>query len=190
VEVVMCLGRRHILLPGCFWHLVHPGLGLVLNNAFLAEGLCTSISLMQRLPGGEGITSPYAIRAVTDEKEQIWEDARREHHQNLPSRIGAIFLFDDKDLAERAMRHWFPQERRLMVPARIVQGALIHRGDSRWLDGERGRWRDYAARYWAGEMTSDPLPEVLVDGHVYFPGWREPPFGKGEGLPRNPPTGS
>jgi hypothetical protein len=31
--------------------------------------------------------------------------------------------------------------------------------------------------WWQGEMTAAPIREILVDGTVYFSGWREEPFG-------------
>jgi hypothetical protein len=31
--------------------------------------------------------------------------------------------------------------------------------------------------YWAGEMSADPIPEIIVHGTIFFPDWQRPPFG-------------
>jgi hypothetical protein len=46
-----------------------------------------------------------------------------------------------------------------------------HRADGRWIeDSNPDRWRANAERYWRGKMSSDRLPEIIVQGAVYLPG--------------------
>lgn len=175
-DVVECRGQLHQLLPGEYWHLTHPN-GILLSNVRLAEGIGTSISAINRIPGLELAVSRYAMRVMGDAKEQTWEAARLAIAPNLPSRKGAVFLFEGKDQAETAMQTWFPTETRTLIKARIVEGATIHVADARLLDGGEEDWHARARDYWQATMTATPFREVLVDGFVYFPGWRAEPFG-------------
>jgi len=176
-ETVICRGQPVRLLPQQFWHLVHPTAGLVLNNAFLGEGFCSSMSVICRMPGLEKVGSPYGFKAKVDDKEQTWERVRTSEYPNLPSRCGAFFLFDDRQFAEQLRDRWFPGEDRIIVSVQIVEGSRVHRADAKWLDATPDRWEENARRYWSSEVTTDQRPEVLVDGAVYFPGWRDRPFG-------------
>ena len=49
--------------------------------------------------------------------------------------------------------------------------------DARWLNCQQQDWEKNAREYWAGNETSDPQREILVDGGVYFPDRRAEPFG-------------
>jgi hypothetical protein len=150
---------------------------MMLHNVWLAEGICPSISTINRMPGLEKAASPYAIKAMSDAKEQIREATRLEVYAGLPSRKGAVFLFESGEQATSAMRNWFPKETRRLIEARIVEGAAIHVADARLLDCRESEWDANARKYWRGQMTASPFREVLVDGLVYFPGWRAKPFG-------------
>lgn len=177
VEVVDCGGQKYALLPGQYWHWANQHPGMLLYNAFIGKGRCTSVSVMQRMPGLSAAVSPYSMRVDQDAKEQIWEQVRVAEFANLPSRRGAIFLFDDRGTAERAGATWTLSNGRVLVEARVIGGSRLHRADTRWLDCTPDLWNEYARGYWSGAMFADPLPEVLVDGAAYFPGWSKPPFG-------------
>jgi hypothetical protein len=119
-----------------------------------------------------------AVRALGNvEKVNAWERVRQVVDKNLPTRQHALFLFDDEEMAVRAGQTWFPGEARLLVEARVGNSCRIHRADSCWLNCEPPQWDLNAERYWRGEMTPEPFPEIVVDGPVYFPGWEKPPFG-------------
>jgi hypothetical protein len=150
---------------------------MMLHNVWLAEGIGTSIAMMSRTPGLERAVSPYAIKIMSDAKEQAWEAARLAVNAKLPSRKGAVFLFESEGQAAAAMQTWFPKETRTLIEARIVKGATVHVADTRLLDCRENEWDANARKYWQGEMTAAPFREVLVDGRVYFPGWRAKPFG-------------
>ena len=41
-------------------------------------------------------------------------------------------------------------------------------------------------KYWAGELTDDPMPEAILHGVAYFPDWENPPFGSFAGKSNQP----
>jgi hypothetical protein len=175
--------RTYNLRPESYWHLTSAHVGFVLNNAYLGHGICWSISAVRRSPEMGGAGTTYGALMNVD-KENAWERVRETVDKNLPTRQHAFFLFDDKAMAGRSCQTWFPGEDRLLLDARIDVNALIHRGDSRWPNCHQSQWNANAMRYWLGEMSADSLPEIVVDGAVYFPGWKDPPFGIGAGFPR------
>ena len=83
----------------------------------------------------------------------------------------ALFLFEQEAAAHRAMAEWFQKENRRIVDVRVVVGSRYHRADAQWLERPKDEWPDAAHRYWAGDMTADPRPEIVLEGHVYLPSW-------------------
>ena len=176
LETVVCRGRVQVLLPGSYWHLTADG-GHLLHNAVLHEGLSITVSAVAEMAGLEQAVTMYSMKAAQDPKEMTWEAARKTVDAKLPTRSKTLYLFDSEDTAKTALASWFGREQRTLVQARIVAGSAIHRSDARWLDGtDESAWADRAARYWRGEMTDNPMPEILVHGSVYFPQWGEPWF--------------
>lgn len=181
-ETVTVRGQIYELLPGELWHLATPS-SLLLNNAYLSKGIISSISDINRIPGLENAVSPYALKAMNDAKEAAWEKTRLSIGVYLPSRLGAFYLFDNDIVAQTVAPTWFSNEtERHLLEVRVVRGARILRGDARLLDCDQTAWETASRRYWNGEMTADPLPEILVDGMLYFPYWDRPPFGIGAGF--------
>src|SRR5258707_1293417 len=109
LETVTCKGQTYALLPAPYWHVAHSTAGFLFHNVTLYEGLCWSISVYNR-SGVEGAVSPYALRAMNDEKERVWEETRLTVAPQLPSRKGAIFLVESLDLSQRIAREWFGNE--------------------------------------------------------------------------------
>jgi hypothetical protein len=179
---VTCLGQAYNVLPKKYWHLAHPTAGALLHNVPLHEGLCFSISTVNRMPNLENAVSEYAIKVMTDEKEGVWERVRTDEFPDLPSRKGAVFLLDDIELAKQVRGTWFEGQERHLLEAHIIYGSRLHRADSGWLDCIPENWEEYARRYWHGDMNENAIPEVLVDGAVYFPAWDKPPFGLFAGM--------
>jgi hypothetical protein len=184
MTTITARGQVYELHDEHFWHLTPARGSNLLNNAFVGGGICCSISAVRRMPGlGNAMTIYGAFGNV--EKENAWERVRVIVDEGLPTRQHALFLFDDKNMADRARQTWFPNEDRLLVEARLVRGAITHRADSRWLNCQPPQWAENAEHYWHGDMTPDPLPEIVVCGAVYFPGWKNPPFGLLAGLVPN-----
>ena len=116
------------------------------------------------------------------EKENAWEASGRSSIKTSRARQHALFFFDDEGMAERARLSWFPGEDRLLIEAHLIETPSSTVPISRWLNCQPPQWEVSAGRYWRGEMSDDPLPEIVVDGAVYFPGWKEKPFGLFAGL--------
>lgn len=183
-EIIVSRGRIFTLLPRTYWHLAHPTAGFLLNNVAANEGICWSISEIRKTPGLEKAASPYSSKFfMGDKKEIVWGQVRINVNPRLPSRNGAIFLFEDEEMALTIMAKWFPTELRHLLEVRVVRDSSILRCDSKWLDCNEDQWKKNAFHYWSGNMTSDPIPEILIEGAVYFPGWQRKPFGIGEGMP-------
>jgi hypothetical protein len=181
---VVCKGRVHELWKKRFWLVSTPTAGFLFHNTALNEGLLASASQFNYVRGLGRAASPYALRPASNEQEDAWESVRLARARLLPSRADAIFLYDDLQVVRYLLENWCRGDTRHVIEVRVVKGARLHKADMRWLDSVPDEWPELAARYWTGEMTGHPLPEVLVDGAIYVPRWREPPFGIGAGLPK------
>jgi hypothetical protein len=53
----------------------------------------------------------------------------------------------------------------------------MHKADSLWLNARAEQFEENAEKYWEGEMTESPFPEVIVNGALYFPDWESFPTG-------------
>jgi len=163
-----------------FWHVV-PSAGewaeTFFNNVRAGQGELPSVSVFNQVyEGSAEALSGYGMKSRRDEKEQRFERVRSDRFSEKPSRIDALFLFDELGYAEDAAVQWFANEKRLIVKARILSGARIHRGDARFLDVAEVQGYDFCAlAYWRGEITPEPRPEIIVHGRVYFPQWEEFP---------------
>lgn len=175
-EAADWMGQKHILRPESYWHLASPD-GFLLHNAFIGKGFIVSISAVRDMPGLDNAVSLYGFFTANSAKEDIWDRVRLRENPSAPSRHHAMFLLPTQAAAEHAASTWFAKEKRVLVEARVTIGSAVHIADARHLDCFDHQWEQRAKAYWAGEMSSDPVPEVLVKGHVFFPGWECPPFG-------------
>lgn len=163
-----------------YWHVV-PSAGqwaeMFFNKVRVGKGELSSVSVFNEVYGGTAeAQSGYGMKSRGDDKEQEFERVRRDHFPDKPSRIDALFLFDEPQCAEDAAAHWFADEKRLIVEARLLSGALVHRGDAGWLDLAEVQGHDSCApAYWRGELTPQPSPEIIVHGRAFFPQWKEFP---------------
>jgi hypothetical protein len=171
-------GREYSILPQSLWHWT-PAQTHLLRNVHICEGVFLSTSAA-RAEGLNAVTMHGAFGNL--KKEAEWERVRLAVNAQLPTRQHAFFAFDTEDAATHAKNKWYPDEDRLRIEARAAAGAKMHRADSLLLDCQPAQWAANAERYWRGEMTDDPLPEIVFEGFAYFPGWREPPFGLFAGM--------
>ena len=163
------------LLPDNYYHLTNPINGF-LWNTYLGKGITHSISEIARQEGMEGASTIYSFANSESKKEEFWEQVRKEKFPNLPTRIKALFLFDNRDIADTFKTRWFSNEKRLMVELRIIKSSSLHKVDMRWLDRFEHQWEFAARQYWKGIMTDNPLPEIILNGQIYFPNWQEYPL--------------
>ena len=70
-----------------------------------------------------------------------------------------------------------PAKSVIILAVRVLLGSRIHKRDSKWLDSYEHEWEAKARKYWAGELTDDPMPEAILHGVAYFPDWENPSFG-------------
>lgn len=169
-------GKECQLLPRRFYHLAHQD-SLLFWNVYLSKGFLISESVTALTEGLEFVTTLYAFTRQDDPKDKMWERIRQSEYPQKPSRMKTFFLFDERTTALRVRENWFAGEERHLLKARVLRGSLTHKGDSKWLDSFENDWETNARRYWAGEMTEDPVPEVILHGVAFFPDWEEPPFG-------------
>jgi hypothetical protein len=114
--------------------------------------------------------SPYEAFTRERPKEECFEQLRAREFPGCPSRLGCIFLFPTRESAEARNAAWW-NGARVILEARIVSAASAGIFDARQLDAPADQWEPAARRYWSGDLTADPRPEVLVDGEVQLVGW-------------------
>jgi hypothetical protein len=185
MTTITARNQTYDLRRECYWHLTPAQGSHLLHNAHNGQGICWSTSAIRRAEPDAAAVTFYGAFGNVDRRTlgSAFERPSTKTYRpgNTPS-----FLFDDKAMADRSLETWFPNEKRLLLDARVDTNARTQRADSRWLDCDATQWAENAERYWRGEMSEDPLPEIVVDGAVYFPGWKEKPFGFFAGLlPQN-----
>jgi hypothetical protein len=156
----------HVALP--------PKKTTLYHNAFLGKGLAATVSAM----GLADVVTPYSSGGRQNPKELLWDDVRKKIDERLPSRLGAMFLVSSEEHAHAIKAKWFANEERIILRARVAVGSVTFIADAKLLDAAQPDWQTSAERYWKAEASSDPRPEVIVHGRVYFPDWEKPPFGQ------------
>jgi len=158
-----------------FWHLVDTrDPNLLHHNAKLAKGVIHSVShTVNRDPKLEGIVTLYSLLNSNNPKEKLFEAIRANQFNELPSRFNAFYVFDDYQLAERASGEWFSNNNKEIEECQLLPNCKIHKADTGWLDCKEYQWEDYAHKYWGGKMCESPFPEILVEGTIFFPSWKE-----------------
>jgi hypothetical protein len=179
------------LLPGDYWHVTSSSpANFLFNNVAAGKGWLPSMSAVRRDHGERFITLGDLYPLTGAATEEIWESVRAERFPQKPSRRGATFLFDRRDLAEMAAQKWWPDTDATVLRARISRDARVHMGHVGWFDVLETPPEENAASYWARRSPS-VLPELweyVVDGDVYFPGWGDPPFRQLAGKPTDLPA--
>jgi len=160
-----------------FWHLV-PADSLTArifyNNINCGEGVIFSTSFVETIiPNLKDVHTPYSLSNINDEKEKMFELIRKEHYRPKPTRLKSMFLFDSEQLAQKAIESWFQNERRKLHECKVASDASIHKADTYWLNCNEEDWIEFAHKYWTGEMSNSPFQEILVNGALYFPEWRD-----------------
>ncbi len=154
-----------------FYHALDPADELFCHNVKIANGRIIAVSFLKAGdPNLVGALSPYQAFTRERPKEEVFEHIRAKEFPNCPSRLGAIFLFDDLDLANKANATWW-HGKRVILPANVIEARFIGRYDSKHLDTSAHECKDAARKYWSGILTVNPTPEVLVSGIVQLYGW-------------------
>jgi len=167
-----CWGPREVI-DTPYWHLIPEHGGLFYNNVRVGKGALLSVTAgIQAEPHLENAQTPYSLNTIHDAKERVFEEIRLKHYPTCPPRLKTLYVFDDPDIAERARAEWFRDEPKIVHECRILAGSVVHRADSIWLNCPRSDWQACAHRYWRGDVSENPFPEVLVHGALYFPDWQ------------------
>ena len=175
-DSVSCNGVMYHLLPGTFYHLTSAN-DCLLWNVRLCRGLCMSASMLADTEELRDVVTPYYVANTQSKKECLWEEIRQSEFPHLPSRQKSLFLVDTLEAAHIVQKRWFPNESRHILAARVISSATLHKADTKWLDTPESEWESSARSYWSADMTGAPMIEAIIYGCVYFPRWREPPFG-------------
>ena len=157
-----------------YWHLVGqsgPDAFMFYNNVRVNKGCLFSVSAMVA-NGLYGAVTPYSVAHRDRKKEHQFERVRVESYAVLPTRMGALFVFDDRAHVAHAQQTWFTGTPTNVYECRLFASSVRHKADSILLNTEAPDWDGNAHRYWQGQMTEQPLPEIIVFGGVYFPDWQ------------------
>lgn len=160
-------------LKRTFYHAIDPANEIFRHNIKIGNGRISSVSFLKTEdPRLEGVLSPYQAFTSERPKEEVFERIRKEAFQDRPSRLGAIFLFENLDLAKEANMIWW-HGKRVILSAKIIEAHCIGRYDLKHLDTSPQKWEDAARKYWSGILTPKPVPEVLVKGIVQLCEWEQ-----------------
>ena len=136
------------------------------NNLKVCKGIFASPSHMREVDENlNGMVSPYEIMHADREKEAVFENVRATYYQHLPSRMGAIYLFQDYKAALLANERWWGNGRKLHETI-ILDGSIFMVVDSEWLNCTADAYKANAHNYFQGKTTDVPLVEVVVKGVV------------------------
>lgn len=160
-------------LKKTFYHAIDSTNEIFCHNIKLNDGRVISASFLKAEdPKLEGVVSPYQAFTREHAKEKVFEKIRKETFRDCPSRSGALFLFENLDLAKEVNMIWW-DGKRVILSAKIIEAGCIGRYDSKHLDTLPQKWTDAARKYWSGILTPKPVPEVLVNGIVQLYGWEQ-----------------
>jgi hypothetical protein len=108
--------------------------------------------------------------------EKVWEDVRREHYPDRPSRVGNTFICPDYKSAVKWVghSHWRIFE--------VKYSGKAFRGDARWWNMRGRDYEEWAHEYWKGQPRGGEYPELIVKGPVEIV--REMDSGKDEARKR------
>lgn len=139
------------------------------HNLFLTKGLMGAPSLVDH----PGVGNTFYMTATGENKirEQIFEEIRAKEFSSLPSRRSAIWLFDNFSLAQKCGEKWnFVKQGRDLLEVEIVFCRQMIKVDSKWVTCVATEYINNARKYWSGEMSDDPEPEILFDGALQLLG--------------------
>lgn len=136
------------------------------NNLKVCKGVFPSPSFIREVDDNlKGMVSMYEIMHADKEKEKAFEKVRVEHYPHRPSRMGAIYLFQDYKTALVANEKWWGNKRNL-YETRIRNGSIVMVADSEWLNCTSEDYEGNAHNYFQEKTTDNPLIEVVVMGVV------------------------
>lgn len=132
------------------------------NNLKVCKGVFTSPSQAKVMDENlQNAVSMYEVAHKDREKEEVFERIRSEHYPHRPSRMGAIYLFQDYETAVKANDRWWGNKRDLFE-AKIRNGSVVMIADSEWLNCTPKDYEENAHNYFQEKTTDNPVIEVVV----------------------------
>ncbi len=148
----------------------HANYPVVCHNLALGQGILVSASLLRETGYLPGAVSLHEIIHGNSEREKIFEQIRKDEYPTCPTRLGAIYLFEnEKNAVDTASRWW--GDKCLVFPAEIRKKKSIGRFDAQHISMSSPDEISLARNYWAGEITPEPQIEILLTGSIYLIGW-------------------
>lgn len=136
------------------------------HNLKACKGIFPSASFMRTVDENlKSMVSPYEVTHTDKEKESVFERVRAIHYPHSPSRMGAIYLFQDYKTALLANEKWWNNGRRF-YETKILNGSTFMIADSEWLNCSIDAYEANAHNYFQGKATANPMAEVVVTGVV------------------------
>ncbi|MUL16339.1 hypothetical protein [Aliivibrio fischeri] len=190
LRVIDTKGNEYELWDHEYWYLspnrtsYHPAegainpysFGMVLHNANCGQGIHVA---MENLLDGIEVTVQKVGGA--GEAERLIEEARLRINPQLPSRLRCFYLNHDKYVALARIQAWGFTERELVRCYSIRSSAFYHYADVRLFEvlAKDPTQVHLAEQYWDTFNPQDPKErqflEVLVNGALYFPDWKQFP---------------
>ncbi|HET7657830.1 MAG TPA: DUF2441 domain-containing protein [Bacillales bacterium] len=100
-------------------------------------------------------------------KEMIFEDYRRAHFPEAPSRLNCIYLFDNLGTANIFKKNY---NKSYLYAVEISQGARLSKVDMKWMDlANRMPIHELlkiAHAYFNGDFTNNKIWEIICDGEI------------------------
>lgn len=101
--------------------------------------------------------------------EFIWELARKEVNPTAVSRITGIYLWEEKERAEKFKEEHREHPLYKIVRVKVQDADKVQRYDAKWLDdvptdATLTEAYSYAVRYWLGLESESPSREILYEG--------------------------
>jgi len=159
------------LIGRSFLHAADPADWLFSHNLYCGRGNLSAVSAWRQAdPNLTGAMSLYEAFTRERPKEDFFEQVRAREFPEQPSRLGSIYLFTTREIADACNAEWWSGARTIHE-ARIVSAFSVGIFDSRQLDADPEQWEAAARRYWAGELTPNPRPEVVLNGTIHIVEW-------------------
>ena len=112
------------------WHVVGSPWPFY-NNVRVSKGALLSVSAgIEAEPEIHAAQTPYSLARADDPKEVMFEEIRRASFPHCPSRLKALYIFDDYSLVERALAEWYPSEEKIVHECRLLLGSVTHKADT------------------------------------------------------------
>jgi len=158
--------QRYVQRNKMYYLAADPNDFMFANNLDVCKGVFPSPSFVrEKHPELKGAVSHYEVMHSDKEKESTFEKVRAEYYPSCPSRMGAIYLFNNLDTAIHANQEWWKNQRTI-YEATIEKNSNVLITDSQWLNCAQSEYEKNAHNYFQEKYTDNPILEVVVMGVI------------------------